>query len=114
MWRSKGTTADEVRVFLQLARDRMNLRCLQSLLQREWRKDGRNSFRKHGLPGARRTDENCVVSASSCDLQCSLDVFLTFHIREVYLEVVLRMKELLAGVNLHFFETTFVLLEERD
>ena len=61
----------------------MNLGRFQSLLQRQGRQNGGESFGQHGFARTRWANHNNVVTPGSGNFQCPLDVFLPLYVREI-------------------------------
>ena len=68
---------------LQHPRHAVNARRLDGFLERHWRQDRRDALRQHGLPRARRPDEQNVVPAGDSHFDCPLDVALTFYVAKI-------------------------------
>ena len=82
--RAVGSHAQETVVLAQLAGHAVDLRGLQSLIDVQGWKDRRQAFREHRLARARWTDQDDIVSARRSDLEGTLDVLLSFHLRDVH------------------------------
>src|SRR4051794_35242610 len=110
MRRSKRTAGDQRLSWLEQADDAMNLGRLQRLFQREWRKNGCQPFCQHRLAGARRADQQYVMTTCRGDLQGALDVFLSFDFREIHFLVVI-VSEQLGDVHFRWRDLRFALKE---
>lgn len=96
---AEGALGDERRVAAQLAGDGVYLRGLQTLCQREWWHDGRETLGHHRLARAGRPDEYHVVRACRCHFESALHVLLSAHIGKVDVKLVLAFIEFLACVD---------------
>ena len=67
----------------QQSRDAMDLRGLDRFLKRQRRQDAGESFREHGLAGARRTDHQHVVAARGSHFERALGGGLAAHVAEI-------------------------------
>ena len=56
---------------------------IESFLFGHWRQNSGKTFRKHGFPGSRRTDEQDIVTACRRNLQCALGKILSFDIGKI-------------------------------
>ena len=71
----------------------MNPRHLERLLEREHRKDPRQTAREHCLPGSRRTGQEQVVTPRRRKLERPPGPLLPMHVREI------RIRPVHAGSN---------------
>src|SRR6202000_1294309 len=56
---------------------------LQRLMKAQRRQDGREPSGKHSLTGARRTNQDGIVTARGSNFKRPLDAFLAFYITEI-------------------------------
>ena len=96
---TEGTLRDEAGVAGQLACHGVYLGGLQALGQRQGRQNAGQSLGQHRLAAARRPDHDEVVATGSSHLKGALHAFLSAHIAEVKVVVVLLFEELAAGVD---------------
>ena len=69
MRRAKRALGDQPRARRQQADDRVDRRDVERLVERQRRQDARHASRHHRLAGARRSDEQQVVTAGRGDLE---------------------------------------------
>ena len=78
----EGCTGDQ-RLFAQPAGDRVDRRDLERFVQRQRRQDARQSLRQHRLPGARRPEQEQMVTAGGGHLDSRPPDRLTADVHEV-------------------------------
>ena len=97
--RTERALGDKAHSAGQFAGHAVNLGGLQTLSQRQRRKDGGQPFGEHRLTTTRRSYHNKVMTSGRRHLQGPLDTLLPFHIAKVIFEMVLLCKKLPAGVD---------------
>src|SRR5215475_14094049 len=75
MWRTKGALCDEGLSGCKQPHDTVDFGRLESLIQRQWRKNRCQPFSEHRLSSSRGTDEQDIVAASRGNFESALDVF---------------------------------------
>src|SRR6266478_7179431 len=80
VWSTKGPHRDQSCIRLEDAGDAVDLGRFQRFLKTEWRQDGGNAFRQHGLAGTGRTDHQNVVSTGAGNFECALGSLLAADI----------------------------------
>lgn len=68
-------------------------------MEREWRQDRRKAFGHHGFARAGGPDEQYVVTAGTCHLECTFDRFLPFDVGEIEIIYVAGFVEFGTGVD---------------
>src|SRR5260370_11021096 len=93
MWMAKRSRRDERFFGVEQAGDAMNLRRLNSFIQREWRNNGRNALGQHRLSRSWRTNHEDVVTASDRHFDGALNVPLPLHVAEINILTLIGSKE---------------------
>src|SRR5207237_3219673 len=90
---AKRSDGNEGLFDVEQAGDAVDFRCLDCLLERERRNDGRDAFGQHRFAGAGWTDHQDVVTAGDGYLYRALHVRLAFYVAEIDIVTLVRSEE---------------------
>lgn len=95
---AERSLCDQSRIFLQFSSNGVDLRGLQALVERQRRKNGRQSLRHHTLSASRWANHDDVVRTSGCHFEGPFDALLPTNICKIQVADILTVVKFLSRI----------------